>query len=262
MTRAAYAAGMDAKAKLQQIAAKDLGGKPEQYEVASERVFRKGGGPSMTLAHAAQRAIALGGIYDGHELPKDINKATVAAATALAGQGLMGVAKDSFPRDGTTMSFVASFAEVEVDMETGEYQIIDFLGYADAGTIVHPAAFGGQVLGRSMLGISHAIGSKWVYDKHYGEPVAKRFYHTRPPTILDAPTQMAWGAVGLPDPETPVGARGIGEPPVGGGCSAILNAIADAVGDDVIRRAPINADLILTALETKKPVHYNFAADV
>lgn len=262
MTRAAYAAGMDAKAKLQQIAAKDLGGKPEQYEVANERVFRKGGGPGMTLARAAQRAIALGGIYDGHELPKDINKATVAAAAALAGQGLMGVAKDSFPRDGTTMSFVASFAEVEVDVETGEYQIIDFLGYADAGTIVHPAAFGGQVLGRSMLGISHAIGSKWVYDKHYGVPVAKRFHHTRPPTILDAPTQMAWGAVGLPDPETPVGARGIGEPPVGGGCSAILNAIADAVGDDVIRRAPINADLILTALETKKPVHHNFAADV
>ena len=262
MTRAAYAAGLDAKAKLQQIAAKDLGGKPEQYEVANQRVFRKGGGPGMTLAHAAQRAIALGGIYDGHELPKDINKATVAAATALAGQGLMGVAKDSFPRDGTTMSFVASFAEVEVDMETGEYQIVDFLGYADAGTIVHPAAFGGQVLGRSMLGISHAIGSKWVYDKHYGVPVAKRFHHTRPPTILDAPTQMAWGAVGLPDPETPVGARGIGEPPVGGGCSAILNAISDAVGDDVIRRAPVNADLILTGLETKKPVHHNFAADV
>ncbi len=262
MTRAAYATGMDAKAKLQQIAAKDLGGKPEQYEVANERVFRRGGGPSMTLAHAAQRAIALGGIYDGHELPKDINKATVAAATALAGQGLMGVAKDSFPRDGTTMSFVASFAEVEVDMETGEYQILDFLGYADAGTIVHPAAFGGQVLGRSMLGIGHAIGQKWVYDKHYGVPVAKRFHHTRPPTILDAPTQMAWGAVGLPDPETPVGARGIGEPPVGGGCSAILNALADAVGDDVIRRAPVNADLILTGLETKKPVHHNFAADV
>ena len=262
MTRAAYAAGMDAKAKLQQIAAKDLGGKPEQYEVANERVFRKGGGPSMTMAHAAQRAIALGGIYDGHELPKDINKATVAAATALAGQGLMGVAKDTFPRDGTTMSFVASFAEVEVDMETGEYQIVDFLAYADAGTIVHPAAFGGQVCGRSMLGISHAIGSKWVYDKHYGVPVAKRFHHTRPPTILDAPTQMAWGAVGLPDPETPVGARGIGEPPVGGGCTAILNAIADAVGDDVIRRAPINADLILAGLEYKKPVTHNFAADV
>jgi CO/xanthine dehydrogenase Mo-binding subunit len=43
MTRAAHAAAMDGKQKLQEIAAKTLGGKPEQYEVANERVFRKGG---------------------------------------------------------------------------------------------------------------------------------------------------------------------------------------------------------------------------
>jgi CO/xanthine dehydrogenase Mo-binding subunit len=262
MTRAAYAAGIDAKAKLQQIAAKDLGGKPENYEIAGERVFRKGGGPGMSLAHAAQRAIALGGIYDGHELPKDINKATVASATALAGQGLMGVAKDTYPHDGQTFSYVASFAEVEVDVETGEYRILDFLAYADAGTIVHPAAFGGQVCGRSMLGIGHAIGQKWVYDKHYGVPLAKRFHHLKPPTILDAPEQMQWGAVGIPDPETPVGARGIGEPPVGGGCSAILNALSDALGDEVIRKAPITADLILASLEAGRPIHHGLGADV
>ncbi|MFZ0949337.1 MAG: xanthine dehydrogenase family protein, partial [Candidatus Sulfotelmatobacter sp.] len=52
MTRAAYATAMDAKKKLQEIAAKKLGGKPEQYEVANERVFRKGGGAGMTLAQA------------------------------------------------------------------------------------------------------------------------------------------------------------------------------------------------------------------
>src|SRR5207248_4907432 len=48
-TRAAYVTAMDAKDKLRQIAAKDLGGKAEDYEVANERVFRKGGGASMTL---------------------------------------------------------------------------------------------------------------------------------------------------------------------------------------------------------------------
>ena len=67
MTRAAYAAALDAKQKLQEIAAKSLGGKPEQYEVANEHVFRKGGGEGMTLAQAAQHAIKLGGLYDGHE---------------------------------------------------------------------------------------------------------------------------------------------------------------------------------------------------
>ncbi len=40
-------------------------------------------------------------------------------AAALAGQGLMGVARDSYPRNGSTMSFCAAFAEVEVDVETG-----------------------------------------------------------------------------------------------------------------------------------------------
>src|ERR1039457_3732023 len=104
MTRAAHATAMDARKKLQDIAAKDLGGKPEDYDVANERVFRKGGGAGMSLAHAAQRAVQLGGIYDGHELPKDINKVTAASATALAGQGLLAVAKDTFPRDGVTNS--------------------------------------------------------------------------------------------------------------------------------------------------------------
>ena len=47
----------------------------------------------MTLAQAAQKAIQLGGIYDGHELPEDINKFTEASATALAGQGLIAVAQ-------------------------------------------------------------------------------------------------------------------------------------------------------------------------
>ncbi len=262
MTRAAYAAGMDAKRKLQEVAAKALGGKPEQYDVAGERVFRKGGGAGMSLAQAAQHAIRLGGVYDGHELPKDINKATVTAATALAGQGLMGVGKDTYPHDGATFSYVASFAEVEVDLETGKYHILDFLASADAGTIVHPAAFGGQVLGRSMLGISHAIGQKWVYDQHYGAALAKRFYNNKPPTILDAPANMQWVALDIPDPETPVGARGIGEPPVGGGCSAILNALTDAVGDEVIRRAPVSADQILASLQAGKPVYAGLKADV
>jgi xanthine dehydrogenase molybdenum-binding subunit len=262
MTRAAYVAAMDAKDKLTQIAAKDLGGKPEDYEVGGERVFRKGGGAGMSLAQAAKRAIELGGIYDGHEMPKGINKFTVASAKALAGQGLLAVARDTMPRDGQTHSYVAGFAEVEVDLETGRYHITDFLAVADVGTVIHPRALGGQILGRSMLGIGHALGQKWVYDQHYGIPVAKRFHHTKPPTILDAPMKMAWEAVGIPDPETPVGARGIGEPPVGAGCMAILNALSDALGDDVFRRAPVLADTILASLEAGRPMEEGLTAHI
>jgi CO/xanthine dehydrogenase Mo-binding subunit len=253
MSRAAHAAGMDAKKKLQEIAAKDLGGRPEDYDVAGERVFRRGGGPGMTLAKAAERAIQLAGAYDGHELRKDINRFTVASATALAGQGLMGVAKDNYPRDGQSRSYVAGFAEVEIDVETGKYRILDYLAVADVGTVLHPANTGGQILGRSMLGIGHAIGQKWVYDQQYGVALARRFHHNRPPTILDAPEKMQWATVDLPDPETPVGARGIGEPPVGAGACAVMNAISDALGDEIYRRAPVTLDMILTALEAGRP---------
>jgi CO/xanthine dehydrogenase Mo-binding subunit len=262
MSRASHAVATECKLKLQEIAAKSLGGKPEDYEVANQRVFRKGGGAGLSFAQAAQRAIQLGGIYDGHDVTPDVNKQTKASVVALAGQGLVVSAKDKYPRDGQTYSYVASFAEVEVDIETGKYYILDFLAYADVGTVMHPAALGGQILGRSTLGIAHAIGQKWVYDPHYGVPVAKRFYQNRPPTILDVPNDMQWEALDIPDPETPVGARGVGEPPVGGGCAAILNALADAVGDEIFRRAPVNSDTILTSLEAGHPMQHPLMAHI
>src|SRR5271154_3091364 len=262
MTRAAHAVAMDARQKLQEIAAKSLGGKAEDYDVANERVFRKGGGAGISFARAAQRAIELGGKYDGHEAPPDVNKLTKASVAALAGQGLVAAAKDSYPRDGITHSYVASFAEIEVDVETGKYYVVDFLAYADVGTVIHPRALGGQVLGRSVLGIGHAIGQKWVFDPHYGEMVSKRFHHNKPPTILDVPVNMQWAALDIPDPETPVGARGIGEPPVGGGCGAILNALSDALGDEIYKRAPVNLDTILTSLEAGRPMQHPLMAHI
>ncbi|MFZ2002566.1 MAG: xanthine dehydrogenase family protein molybdopterin-binding subunit [Candidatus Sulfotelmatobacter sp.] len=262
MTRAAYATAIDAKKKLQEIAAKKLGGKPDQYEVANERVFRKGGGAGMTLAQAAKYAIQLGGVYDGHEAPADVHKLTKASVAALAGQGLVAAAKDTYPRDGSTFSYVASFAEVEVDIETGKYYIVDFLASGDVGTVIHPRALGGQMLGRSTLGIGHAIGQKWVFDPHYGQMVSTRFYQSKPPTILDVPVDMQWTALDIPDPETPVGARGVGEPPVAGGCGSILNALSDALGDEIFQRAPVNADTILTSLEAGRPMQHPLMAHI
>jgi len=262
MSRASWAVAQECKQRLKEIAAKSLGGKPEDYEVANQRVFRKGGGAGLSFAQAAQKAIQLGGIYDGHDVTPDVNKLTKASVSALAGQGLVVSAKDKFPHDGNTFSYVALFAEVEVDVETGKYFLTDFLAYADVGTVMHPNALGGQILGRSTLGIAHAIGQKWVFDPHYGITVAKRFHHNKPPTILDVPVDMQWEALDIPDPETPVGARGIGEPPVGGGCAAVLNALSDALGDEIFQRAPVNADTILTSLEAGRPMQHPLMAHI
>jgi CO/xanthine dehydrogenase Mo-binding subunit len=256
MTRANLAGAVDARLKLQEIAAKDLGGKPTDYALGNERVYRRDN-PSrgMTYTQAATRAIELGGKYDGHELPADIHPMTKKSASALAGVGLMGVAKDTYPHDGDTYSFVVGFAEVEVDVETGKTTVVDYLAVGDIGTVVNPRSLHGQLLGGINLGIGHALQQKWVYDQHYGVPLAKRFYHTKPLTILDIPATMHTEALGLADPETPVGARGVGEPPVGAGYGSVMNAIADALGEDVFRRAPVMADIILTSLESGRRIH-------
>jgi CO/xanthine dehydrogenase Mo-binding subunit len=263
MTRANLAGAADAKRKLQEIAAQDLGGAPADYELGGERVFRKGS-PSrgMTYAAAAKRAIERGGAYDGHELPKDIHAYTRASATALAGLGLMGVAKDNFPRDGSTYSFVIGFAEVEVDVETGHVRLVDYLNVGDVGTVVNPRSLGGQLHGGSCLGIGHALMQRWAYDTQYGLPLAKRFHSNKPLTILDIPETLQWDALNIADPETPTGARGVGEPPVGAGYGAVMNAIADAIGEDAFRRAPVSADIVLMTLEHGRRMHEPLRAHV
>jgi len=247
MTRAAHAAAKDAIKKLQEIAAKTRGGNPDAYRVAGGKVSGPGG--SLSFADAAKKAIELGGKYDGHEAPEDVNNFTKTSLKALAGQGLIAVAKDAYPRDGQSQSFVIGFAEVEVDTETGAVTVIDYAAVGDVGTILNPRSLKGQLFGGSMLGLGHAKTQRWMYDQHYGLALARRFYQNRPPTILDAPMNFAGDAVNIPDPETPTGIRGVGEPPVGAAYGAIMNAIADAIGDEVFTRSPVTADMILTSLE-------------
>ena len=95
-------------------------------------------------------------------------------------------------------------------------------------------------------------------------PQPKRaFYNNKPPTILDAPLNMEWAALNIPDPETPVGARGIGEP---AGWRRLLRRakreFRTRSGDEVFRRAPVTADVILTSLEAGKPVTETLTAHI
>jgi len=262
MTRANHAAAMDAKRKLQAIAARDLGGAPDDYEVRGGRVLRRGN-PSrgLDVGQAATRAIALGGAFDGHELPADIHAMTKASATALAGLGVMGVAKDTYPHDGSTHSFVIGFAEVEVDVETGALRLVDYTAIADVGTVVNPRSLSGQLLGGGCMGIGHALTQRWTFDPHYGMPVTRRFHHVRPLTILDVPPDgMHTEALDIRDPDGPVGARGVGEPPVGAGAGAVLAAIGDAIGYDMFKRMPVTADVVLSSLAAGKRMHPPLAA--
>jgi len=262
-TRANYAAGQALKRTLQELAARDLGGSPDDYDVANERVFRKGNpGRGMTFAKAAERAIQLGGKFDGHEVPKELNAMTKASAAALAGLGLMGVARDNLPRDGQTYSFQAAFIEVEVDVETGVYKIVDYLAVADVGTVMHPNSLGGQIHGGAVQGFGHVRSQKLVFDPHYGAGLSNRLHHNKPPTILDNPIAMQWDAVGIPDPTNPIGAKGIGEPSIGAGAGALICALADAVGDGLLRRTPVHPEQIMMSVAAGKPAYETLTAFV
>ena len=84
----------------------------------------------------------------------------------------MGVARDNLPRDGQTYGFMAGFAEVEVDVETGVYDDRRLPGVADVGTVIHPNSLGGQIHGGGIQGIGHVRSQKLVYDPHYGAALA------------------------------------------------------------------------------------------
>jgi CO/xanthine dehydrogenase Mo-binding subunit len=252
-TRANHAAATDAKRKIQAIAARDLGGSPSDYVLDGGRVFHRASrSRGMTFAKVAERAIALGGEYDGHGLAENLHAMTKASATALAGTGLIGAAKDTYPHEGATWSFVVGFAVIELDVETGMVELKEYLAATDCGVVLHPRSLAAQLHGGAVQGFGMARSQKWVFDPHWGTGFAHRLYTARPPGILDVPLQMEWVAVNRPDPQTPVGAKGIGEPPIGAGEAVIASAVADALGGQCLCRTPLTTDVILAALEGRE----------
>ena len=255
-TRANYASGMDALQKLKEIAAMDLGGSPADYDIGNETVFsRANPGRRLTFAAAAQRAIQLGGKFSGEEVPDDINPMTVRATAMIAGTGLIGVARDNMPKNGTVPALAAGFIEIELDVETGQFQIIDYLGVADCGKVLHPLGLSGQIKGGAVMGFGMATLERHIYDTHYGLPGAVGLHQTKPPTYLDVPLEMKWAAVDIADPQNPVGAKGIGEPTMGCASAALLCAISDALGGHLFNRSPIVPDMIVNAASGRSQAH-------
>lgn len=246
-TRANHAAATDALRKIREVAAAAMGGAPSAYRVDSGRVSGPGG--TMTLARIAERAIAMGGEYSGEALPGDIHAQTVPAAQILAGEGLMGIARDNYGGEGNIYSWVAGFAMVELDEETGVVELKEYVGVTDCGTVIHPRSLGAQVFGGSIQGMGMAMTQRWVFDPQWGVPFANRLYTARPPGFLDIPADLKWGAVDIPDPQDPVGAKGIGEPPVGAGAAALTSAVADAMGGRCVCRTPLTPDILLAEIE-------------
>ncbi|HVS24674.1 MAG TPA: xanthine dehydrogenase family protein molybdopterin-binding subunit [Gammaproteobacteria bacterium] len=264
MSRSSYVAAMDAVAKLKEIAAKDLGGAPTDYEIGGMKVFKKSDpSKSLTYAAAAQRAIELGGKYDGHEPPADVNPMTAASVKALAGTGLVGAAKDNLPLTAQPAAFVASFIQIELDTETGKFDIVDYVAVADCGTVIHPQSLATQIKGGATMGFGLATLEHHIYDPQNGLPGTVSLYQAKPASYLDVPSVFRTDAVDKPDPQSPLGTKGIGEPVMGAGASALVCAISDALGGHYFNRVPIARDHIVNALagrpQSHKPLQVNTA---
>tara|TARA_R110000824_G_scaffold52692_5_gene146329 strand:- start:4655 stop:7099 length:2445 start_codon:yes stop_codon:yes gene_type:complete len=248
MSRANYAAAMDMKQKLQEIAATDLGGAAEDYELRNETVYRiSEPAQSITFAQAAQRALELGGKYSGED-PNGTNPLTQASVAGLAGTGLIGVARDTVPLTEHISAMVATFVMIELDIETGNYEILEFVSTGDCGTVNHPTGLLGQLRGGACMGIGMARSERQIYDPQNGLPGSVGLHQAKPPSYLDVPAFMDVAAVDKPDPTNPMGMKGVGEPPVGAAVGAVLSAVSNALGGHYFNRNPVTPDMIVNAV--------------
>ncbi|MFF9603848.1 xanthine dehydrogenase family protein molybdopterin-binding subunit [Streptomyces sp. NPDC014684] len=142
-------------------------------------------------------------------------------------------------------SFGAQFAEVAVDVGTGEVRVRRMLGIFAAGRIVNPLTARGQFLGGMIWGISMALHEEAVRDRASGGHVGPDLAGYHVATNADVPhIEADW--IEDTDPNDPVGIKGIGEIGIVGAAAAIANAVWHATGVRH-RSLPIRPDRVLTA---------------
>lgn len=124
-------------------------------------------------------------------------------------------------------SFVASAADVEVDTQTGRVNVRRIVTAQDVGHAINPAGIIGQIEG----GAVQALGFALTEELRFGERGIQNpgFHDYLMPTALDAPAIEAI-IIERPSPESPMGLKGVGEPPMTTPAAAIGNAIRDAAG--------------------------------
>jgi len=144
--------------------------------------------------------------------------------------------------------FAAQMAEVEVDTETGEVEIIKISAVHDCGKAINPLLTQGQVEGGVAMGVGYGTMEEMVVEN--GKVKNPQFTDYLLPTALDVP-EIATEIVEQPEPTGPFGAKGIGEPSLLPTAPAIVNAIQNAVGVR-IRELPATPEKVLRALRQKQ----------
>ena len=135
-------------------------------------------------------------------------------------------------------TFAAERAVVEVDTELGMARVVDVTAAIDAGKVINPPGFEGQIEGGTAQGLGFALMEELQTES--GVVRNPSFTDYLIPTFGDMPPVRVH-AVEEPDPGSPYGLKGIGEAPAIVSTAAIVAALRDATGRE-LNRAPVSPD--------------------
>ena len=138
--------------------------------------------------------------------------------------------------------FIAAIAEVEVDKETGKYELTDYAAVVDCGTVINSNLARVQVEGGLVQGIGMAMSEEVSYDAR-GRMRTDSFMQYKIPTRMDVP-DIRVEFMPSYEPTGPFGAKSIGEVVINTPSPAIASAVAHATGN-YVRTLPITPEKAL-----------------
>ncbi|MDR7871506.1 MAG: molybdopterin-dependent oxidoreductase [Tissierellaceae bacterium] len=149
-------------------------------------------------------------------------------------------------------AMAAHFAEVEVDIETGDIEIVKYVAAHDCGTAINPAIVEGQIEGAVAQGIGYTLSEYMTFDEN-GRLINDNFTNFKVPRAMDMPFLDDFKSIIVEtyEPSGPFGAKSVAEMGVAPVPAAIANALYDAIG---IRFStlPITKDVVVAAVEERK----------
>jgi 2-furoyl-CoA dehydrogenase large subunit len=125
-------------------------------------------------------------------------------------------------------------AVIEIDPETGAYEVVDYAAVDDCGNRINPQIVEGQVMGATAQALGAATHEQFAYDED-GNLLTPNFYDYHVPHALDMPP-LRTGFIETASPFTSLGTKGMGEGG-GAGIHAVCAAIQDALrgrGDAIV----------------------------
>ncbi|MBN1581136.1 MAG: xanthine dehydrogenase family protein molybdopterin-binding subunit [Anaerolineae bacterium] len=156
------------------------------------------------------------------------------------------------PDDKALNTFGAQFADVDVNVETGEVRVNQIVAVHQIGRVVNPLTAASQVYGGVMMGIGLGLSEERIIDSRTGLQLTADLEEYKPPTMLDTPVIQAFFVDQVDGEANTVGAKGLGEPPIIPPAAAIANAVTDAiagVGGVRVTDLPLTPDRVLAALK-------------